>query len=67
MDRYKLLAAELFGYSYDNYEDHLGIGHIRFEKLMPTTPGRWSAPKRKAGRWRTLLRSWRSTRSKHPS
>jgi hypothetical protein len=35
MNRYHLLAAEIFGYSYANYEDHLGIGNIRFEKLMP--------------------------------
>lgn len=35
MDREKLLAAETFSYSYANYADHLGIGHIRFEKLMP--------------------------------
>jgi hypothetical protein len=35
MDRYQLLAAELFGYSYANYEDHLGIGNMRYEKLMP--------------------------------
>jgi hypothetical protein len=32
-----LLAAELFNYSYANYADHLGIGNIRFEKLMPET------------------------------
>src|SRR5690349_5253700 len=35
MNRYQLLAAEIFGYSYANYEDHLGIGNIRFDKLMP--------------------------------
>jgi hypothetical protein len=35
MDRIHLLAAEIFGYSYANYEDHLGIGNARFEKLMP--------------------------------
>jgi hypothetical protein len=35
MDRIHLLAAEIFGYSYANYEDHLGIGNVRFEKLMP--------------------------------
>jgi hypothetical protein len=35
MDRYQLLAAEIFGYSYANYEDHLGIGNIRYDKLMP--------------------------------
>ena len=35
MNRYHLLAAEIFGYSYDNYEDHLGIGNLRYDKLMP--------------------------------
>lgn len=35
MSRYHLLAAEVFGYSFANYEDHLGIGHERFETLMP--------------------------------
>ncbi len=41
MDRRFLLAAELYSYSYMNYEDHLdeipGEGNIRFEKLMPET------------------------------
>jgi hypothetical protein len=31
----ELLAAETFSYSYANYEDHLGIGNVRFDKLMP--------------------------------
>lgn len=35
MNREKLLAAETFSYSYANYADHLGIGHVRFEKMMP--------------------------------
>ncbi len=35
MNRYQLLAAEIYGYSYDNYQDHLGIGNLRYEKLMP--------------------------------
>jgi hypothetical protein len=35
MDRIHLLAAEIFAYSYANYEDHLGIGNVRFQKLMP--------------------------------
>jgi hypothetical protein len=35
MDRYKFLAAEIFGYSYANYQDHLGIGNVRYETLMP--------------------------------
>jgi hypothetical protein len=35
MNRRELLAAETFHYSYANYDDHLGIGNIRFDKLMP--------------------------------
>ena len=35
MNRYHLLAAEIFGYSYANYDNHLGIGHIRYEQKMP--------------------------------
>lgn len=41
MDREKwltpieMMAAEIYGYSYDNYENHLGIGNIRFDELMP--------------------------------
>lgn len=35
MERAKLLAAEIFGYSFANYEDHLGIGNVRYERLMP--------------------------------
>jgi len=35
LTRRQMLAAEINGYSYDNYENHLGIGNIRFEKLMP--------------------------------
>lgn len=35
MDRQQLLAAETFHYSYANYDNHLGIGNIRFDKLMP--------------------------------
>lgn len=35
MDRYQLLAAEIFGYSYANYDDHLGIGNIRYDRMMP--------------------------------
>jgi hypothetical protein len=37
VDRLKLLAAELFGYSFANYEEHLGIGNERYERLMPET------------------------------
>jgi hypothetical protein len=35
LSRKKMMAAEIYGYSYDNYENHLGIGNIRYEKLMP--------------------------------
>jgi len=35
MTREQLLAAEIFGYSFANYQDHLGIGNIRYEQLMP--------------------------------
>jgi hypothetical protein len=35
MNRAQLLAAEIFGYSFANYEDHLGIGNVRYERLMP--------------------------------
>lgn len=34
MKRIHFLAAELFSYSYDNYEGHLGI-NPRFDKYMP--------------------------------
>ena len=34
MDRIHLLAAEIFKYSYANYDDHLGINE-RFDRLMP--------------------------------
>jgi hypothetical protein len=33
LDRWKLLAAETFSYSYDNYADHKG--NLRFDRLMP--------------------------------
>lgn len=35
MTRDQLLAAEIFAYSLDNYANHLGIGHERFEVHMP--------------------------------
>ena len=35
MNRAQLLAAETFGYSFINYADHLGIGNVRYERLMP--------------------------------
>lgn len=37
VDRLKLLAAEIYGHSFANYEDHLGIGNERYERLMPQT------------------------------
>lgn len=35
LTRLQFLTAEIFAYSYANYANHLGIGHVRFEKLMP--------------------------------
>lgn len=35
MNRHQLMAADVFGYSYDHYFDRIGIGKIRFDKLMP--------------------------------
>ena len=35
MDRTKYIAAELYSYSYQNYDDHLDMDHERYEKLMP--------------------------------
>jgi len=37
MTRDQLLAAEIFSYSFDNYANHLGIEHLRFEEYMPGT------------------------------
>jgi hypothetical protein len=34
MSRAELLAAEIFGYSFANYHDHLG-GNVRYDRLMP--------------------------------
>jgi hypothetical protein len=34
LDRRHLLAAEIFGYSYANYDDHLGV-NLRFDEIMP--------------------------------
>ena len=34
MERIHFLAAEIFSYSYANYDDHLGINE-RFDTLMP--------------------------------
>ena len=33
--REQFLAAEIFAYSFANYANHLGIGHRRFEEIMP--------------------------------
>jgi hypothetical protein len=35
LDKYHLLAAEVFSYSYDNYADHVEIENVRFTELMP--------------------------------
>lgn len=35
MKRKHILAAELYSYSFENYRNHLGIGNIRFDRLMP--------------------------------
>ena len=35
LTRHQFLTAEIFAYSYANYVNHLGIGHDRFERLMP--------------------------------
>jgi hypothetical protein len=37
MTRAQLSAAEIFKYSFANYQDHLGIGNERFEHDMPRT------------------------------
>ena len=29
------IAAEIYGYSFANYDDHLGIGNFRYDKFMP--------------------------------
>jgi len=29
------LAAEVYGYSYDNYQEKIEMGHVRFTKYMP--------------------------------
>jgi len=35
MTREHLLAAEIYGYSFANYQNHLGIGNVRYEQYMP--------------------------------
>jgi hypothetical protein len=37
LTREQLLAAEIFGYSFANYRDHLGIGNDRYERQMPAS------------------------------
>src|SRR4051794_28751509 len=48
MTRYQLLAAEIFGYSYDNYDDHLGV-NMRYDRYMPETVKRLE--KAEAEKW----------------
>ena len=36
LDHYQLLAAEIYGYSFASYRDHLGIKDIRYEEVMPS-------------------------------
>ena len=35
MEREHFLAAEIYGYSYDHYQEKIEMGHIRFTKIMP--------------------------------
>lgn len=35
MERVHYLAAEIFGYSYDHYQEKIEMGHTRFTKYMP--------------------------------
>ena len=35
MERVHYLAAEIFGYSYDHYQEKIEMRHIRFTKYMP--------------------------------
>jgi hypothetical protein len=35
LTREQLLASEIFGYSFDNYEEHLG--NLRYDRLMPAS------------------------------
>ena len=35
MRRKHLLAAEVYGYSYDHYQDHLEARNVRFTRMMP--------------------------------
>ncbi len=38
LKRIHLLAAEIFSYSYDNYDDHVGVNE-RFDRIMPDMAG----------------------------
>ncbi len=57
MDREKLLTAETFSYSYANYANHLGIGHVRFEDLMPQDIRYLEQAKRKGWSLKKLARA----------
>lgn len=35
MNRWQYIVAEMYGYSYDHYQDKIDIQHIRFTKYMP--------------------------------
>ncbi len=35
MNRYQLLAAEIFSFSLVNYQDHLGLGNVRYDQVLP--------------------------------
>ena len=35
LNRLQLLTAEIFSYSFAHFADHVGIGNVRFDKLMP--------------------------------
>jgi len=35
VNRIHYLAAEVYGYSYDNYQEKVEMGHVRFTKYMP--------------------------------
>ncbi|MCH4887408.1 hypothetical protein EZV73_07490 [Acidaminobacter sp. JC074] len=37
MNRYRYIAAEMYGYSYDEYQRKLSSGNTRFTKYMPET------------------------------
>jgi hypothetical protein len=32
---FQLLAAEIYGYTYRNYADHIAVSNVRYTKLMP--------------------------------